>query len=445
MRRRMTVSALAVFIAVLACSVNITHAAAADDIKDLIEQYKQETECENVSVVVYEQGSAVYYGSSEDLYQIGSMTKAFTGLAVRKLTDEGIINEDAVISDYIPGFEARFGSAPVDITVRQLMEQKSGYTNVEKDYPSAAEGMSLSEWAKSISGRELSCMPGTEYAYSNVNYNLLGLIIENVSGMTYKDYMEQEILIPLGLTNTSVGVPEGGGYVEGTRLGYRSVFDHSVPVREASIPAGYFYSDAKDMGRWIEIWTQGKDVPDDIKGSLENVRGQLKEEGDYYSGWELFADGAMGHSGGTPNYSSRIVFDEKEQTGVCVLSNLNVAATTDSLCNSIFDIVSGDPPRGLAGDIWTVFDRIFTLVTVAAAVMLIVIIIAKKKPLLIAADAILILLFVLVLILFPMIFGAGMKEIVFTWAPWSLAGGLLAVCADIVAATVRLLTGRGRN
>lgn len=96
------------------------------------------------------------------------------------------------------------------------------------------------------------------------------------------------------------------------------MFEFPITVKEASIPAGYFYSNVEDMGRWIEIWTGSGNASEDLKEALSKIRGQMKEEGDYYSGWELFADGVTGHSGGTPNYSSRIVFDEKKQTGVCV-------------------------------------------------------------------------------------------------------------------------------
>ena len=432
---------LIVFSLITVCSRNSVWAADTSEIEKLIEDYRQETKCEQVSVVVYDHGNTAFYGDKEALYQIGSMTKAFTGLAVRKLIDEGLVDEDGVVSNYIPGFTAYYDSARVDITVRNLLEQKSGYTNREKDYPSALETMTLSEWAGTISGRSLTSRPGTEYAYSNVNYNLLGLIIENVSGMSYRDYMEKEILIPLGLKNTFVGRPLNSEPVEGTRLGYRRVFDFAIAVKEASIPAGYFYSTAEDMGRWIEIWTGGGDIPWDLKEALSGIREQLKEEGDYYSGWELFSDGVTGHSGGTPNYSSRIVFDEEKQAGVCVLSDLNVAATTDSLCNSIFDLVSGRVPAGLNRDIWTIFDDIFTLVTVAGILLFAVLLIIKKRSVLIAFDMIFISLFALVFILFPVIFGAGMKEIAFIWAPWSLAGGLSVIAADILGATVKVLTG----
>ena len=55
---------------------------------------------------------------------------------------------------------------------------------------------SVSEWVEQISGSELQARPGEQYSYSNVNYNLLGAIIEQVSGISFKEYMKQEILTP---------------------------------------------------------------------------------------------------------------------------------------------------------------------------------------------------------------------------------------------------------
>ncbi|WP_026498771.1 serine hydrolase domain-containing protein [Butyrivibrio sp. WCD2001] len=433
---------LAIFLITTVFLRSISQAANPNDIEDLIKQYQQETKCNHVSVVVYNHGDVSYYGDSEGLYQIGSMTKAFTGLAIQRLITERVIDENGVISDYIPGFEAFFDSRKADITVRNLLEQKSGFTNNEKEYPSAAATETLAEWADRISGSELNSMPGAGYAYSNVNYNLLGLVIENVSGMPYSDYLEQNILLPLGLKNTYVGMPYSGRIVEGTRLGYRHAFDFHMAVKEASIPAGYFYSNTEDMGRWIEICLGNSEIPEDFKESFSKIKEQLKSEGDYYSGWELFADGVTGHSGGTPNYSSRIVFEDKNQIGVCVLSNLNVAATTDSLCNSIFDILSGKNPGPLTKDIWTTFDIVFSAVTAVGIFLFGAIFITKRQSLLLGCDTILIVLLALVLILFPIIFGAGMKEIVFTWAPRSLAGGILTVAGDIVCTTIKLLTGK---
>ena len=407
---------------------------ADSGVEGLITEFKTGTKCSNVSVVVYDHGNLTYYGDREGLYQIGSMTKAFTGLAIQKLINDGLISEDDKVSSLVPGFKAYYRSSEVEITVDDLLMQRSGYTNNENDYPSAAEGMTLGEWAKTVSGKELSSLPGTEYAYSNVNYNLLGMIIENITGSAYREYMVHAVLGPLNLVSTSAGMPEDTErIIEGTRLGFRNVFEYEVPVREGSIPAGYFYSDTEDIGKWMKAWIEGEDL------DMEYVKGKLVNEGDYYAGWECFGDGIIGHSGGTPNYSSRIVFSERTGTGVCVLTNLNVASTTDSLCNSIFASVNGKESGGLICDVWTVFDIIFTLVSVTGAALFVMALVIRKKGLLIGTGSVLALTVILILILFPVIFGAGLKAIALIWAPWSFLAGLSILMIDVLTIVIRLI------
>ena len=142
------------------------------------------------------------------------------------------------------------------------------------------------------------------------------------------------------------------------------------------------------MAKWIEILIGTADIPEEYKELISTVKTRLSGVGDYYSGWELFENGVIGHSGGTPNFSSRIVFSDEEKIGVCVLTNLNVAASTDGLCNGIYELAAGDrtgdPAAGgrtgnpAAGgeavdsadgrdalnfptDVWTVFDIIFSV------------------------------------------------------------------------------------
>ncbi|MCR4793296.1 MAG: beta-lactamase family protein [Lachnospiraceae bacterium] len=416
-------------------------AAEDEAVSGAVSEFIRETKCDGISIAIYDQGNITFYGDEDALYQIGSMTKAFTGLAVRKLISEGLIDENAVVSTYIPGFSVCYDSAPADITIRNLLEMKSGFTNDELKYPSAESGMSLSEWALGLSGAELSTYPGSEYAYSNANYNLLGLIIENVTGMTYKEYMEKEILEPLGLYNTYVGTPNDGRIIEGTRLIYRHACVYHVDVREACIPAGYFYSNASDMARWLEIWTENADISEEIQDMVNDIRSALTGEGGYIYGWELFENDIIGHSGGTANYSSRIVFSQESGTGVCVLTNLNVAASTDSLCNNILDIINGGNAGKLSADVWTIFDRIFTVFTIACLMILFIMIFVGKRSILLLTCISLSALAALMLILFPAIFGAGLSSILLTWAPLSLTGGLISAFACIVFTAFKLISG----
>lgn len=246
-------------------------------INDYIDNFCDETKCSSVSVVVMQEGKITIYGDEDALYQIGSMTKAFTGLAVLKLINEKVLSEDDIISNHIKGFTAYYEKEARDITIGQLLTHTSGYTNKETDYPSALEGMSLRAWTDTISGSELCFAPGTGYSYSNVNYNLLGAVIEESTGVSYKEYMEKEILIPLGLADTYVGTPDDGDVVSGSRLMFRRSIPYDIPVIEGRIPAGYMYSSASDMARWMQIWT-GADMT--TAGVCDTNKDKAKDNAD---------------------------------------------------------------------------------------------------------------------------------------------------------------------
>jgi len=434
---------LLVSVVLCGAGLNVNAAGQMTDVSALVESFEKETKCSSVSVAVCDGNEVSFYGDSKGLYQIGSMTKAFTGLAIQKLINEGKISEKSNVSDFLTSFKAYYNSTPYEITIENLLTQKSGYTNNETDYPAAEYGMSLQEWAESFSGKELESVPGTTYAYSNANFNLLGAVIERVTGKTYKDYMESEILAPLGLTNTYVTAP-ADGIVRGSRLGYRKAFVYEIPVAEGRIPAGYFYSNAEDMARWTGIWTGTVNVPAEFREVIDSIKEHLNEEGDYYSGWEVFAD-AIGHSGGTPNYSSRIVFSKEHGAGVCVLTNLNVAASTDSLCNGIFSLMVRGRAEGIATDVWTVFDIIFSTVSVAAILLAVLALFLRKRGILLALAIVETLIVVLSLILMPVIFGADLKAIFSTWAPYSMAGGLILLIADVIVIVIRLLLIRNED
>lgn len=456
---RKTIAWVFLVVMIVTCIGGFSFAGNHQEAEEMVSTFRRETKCLAVSVVTYDHGTVEYYGDENGLFQIGSMTKAFTGLAVQKLIHEGVLKESDKVSDILTGFEAYYQGTKVEITVSQLMRQTSGYTNSEKAYPSARAGQTLAAWAETISGKSLQSMPGENYAYSNVNYNLLGAIIEKVTGRSYQDYMEREILTPLGLENIFVGEPDGRDkdtdnlntdkktvgktVIEGSRLLFRHVVPYHVAVREGAIPAGYFYSSVTDMGRWMEIWMGIADVPEEYQKLIREVKAELKEKGDYYGGWECFGDGVTGHSGGTPNYSSRIVFSEEDGVGACVLTNLNVAASTDSLCNGLLEMLRGGAKGAVASDVWTIFDRVFSALFVAGIFTFLVCIRSKKRGMLMAVGGGMLVLTIVMMITFPLIFGAGILDILLIWAPLSMATffGVTLLC--VITAGIKIWMVRG--
>ena len=339
---------------------------AQQTLEQMIEETKEKAGISHISVVVVDHGNETFYGEEDTqaLYQIGSMTKAFTALGILYLVDEGEIDLQQQIDTYIPGFYVTYCGEKVIPTVNDLLYQLSGFTNSEKDYPSAESGMSLTDWGKSICGSEVSTYPGEAYAYSNVNYNLLGLIIENVSGQSYAEFMTANILEPLGLYHTYCGETfENQTVFEGTRLGFGHAFTYNIDVREGTIPAGYFYSNITDMSRWLRIQMGEVDVPERYQRIIEqshSIAVDMDQSLSYFAGWDLLGEQVIGHSGGTPNYSSRIMFDNQNKVGVCVLTNMNAAASTDSLCTGILNQLTGRIVTGFTYDVWRIFDKIFS-------------------------------------------------------------------------------------
>ena len=145
--------------------------------------------------------------TAETVYQIGSLTKQFTAAAILTLMQQGKVGIDDPLSKYVDGTPAAWSA----ITVRELLNQTSGIRNYRealvnsldaapKDY-TAAQVIAMAD------AKPLQFKPGTQFAYSNTNYHLLGMIVEKVSGRSYADYMQQTFFGPLGMTQTRMSRP----------------------------------------------------------------------------------------------------------------------------------------------------------------------------------------------------------------------------------------------
>ena len=414
------------------------------EIKNSVNEFQKKTHCNSVSIAVLADGTISYYGnaSTNDLYQIGSMTKAFTGMGIMKLIHEGALHPEDDLTDYLKDFSATYQGKSTQLQIRDLLTHKSGLSNTEPEKTDSYPALSLSEKTAFFSGQELRSAPGTEFFYSNDNYNLLGLVIEAVSGRSYKDYMEQEILRPLGMNHTFVGFPpDNESPKSGTRTAFWIPVNYNRPVRDAAIPAGYFYSDIVDMGRWIQIWTGSADIPDEYREIISGTKELFGADETYYAGWEYFTGDVLGHSGGTPSFSSRMVFSRTGKTGVCVLTNLNVAASTDWLCNNIYAIATGKETSSFVSDVWSIFDTISSLLTLAGVLCFFLFLcLVKNKKIILITGIFLAVLLISMLFVLPAIFQSDIITILTVWAPWSLLCTVGMLFANVILFTVKFIS-----
>lgn len=130
---------------------------------------------------------------------------------------------------------------------------------------------------------------------------------------------------------------------------------------------------------------------------------------------------------------------------MCVLTNMNVAASTDSLCNGIYSLCIGEGKAPLSTDVWTVFDLVFTALTAVCAAVLILTVFVKRSRVLLVAGCIMLILLILICTVMPAVFGAGLRDIMFVWAPLSFAGGIFAMAIDLIVTVIRLWMMRNDN
>lgn len=256
-----------------------------------------------------------------DHFRVGSQTKTFTAAVVLQLVDEGKVSLDAPIEQYLPGVVDGNGYDGTTITVRELLQHTSGIPTNNSPKPQAGSDGSYSLAALVSDGlsHAPASAPGTTWAYSNTNYEILGMLIEQVTGASVAEAITSRIIQPLGLTQTTF--PAGGdrslpapyvhGY-SGGRLGPFFYWSDITAQLEPSLyaSAGAMISTLQDLTTFDQALISGKVVS---PASLAEMETTVPS----YPGWNyglglsdfpLSCGGvAWGHSGEVPGYTSMTV------------------------------------------------------------------------------------------------------------------------------------------
>lgn len=184
------------------CIVGILGLRSGEVQESLAKKTSVETDQQNV------QTGAGENAPEEKVYAIGSISKVYVTTAVMQLSEEGKINLDAPVTEYIPDFKMA-DERYKEITVRMLMNHTSGIMGTSITNMMLYEDNDMSyhdELLTSLSGQRLKAEPGAFAAYCNDGYALLELIVENVSGMNYTEYLEKYVANEIGAENTGTPV-----------------------------------------------------------------------------------------------------------------------------------------------------------------------------------------------------------------------------------------------
>ena len=237
-------------------------------LQPLIEDFLRKQEIPGFAIAVIDDGKVVYekgFGvqslkgkdptTPRSLFHMASITKPFVATAVMQLVEKGRMSLDAPITTYLPYFQIADPRAKT-ITVRQMLTHTSGMPD-EGDYgwdrPQYDDG-ALERYVRSLKDQKLVFAPGERMQYSNMAYEILGDAVAKASGMTFEEYVHQNILQPLGMSDSTLLVKDTepalmtwGHELDGKGHPFAS---QVYPYNRMHTPSSDLHSNVKDMSRW---------------------------------------------------------------------------------------------------------------------------------------------------------------------------------------------------
>lgn len=285
----------------------------------------------------------------ETLFELGSTSKAFTALGILQLEQEGALKLSDPVEKYLPWLKMKIRGGEVPVTIAQFLHQTSGIPFETIGCIPKAEGDSaLEETVRTLVGIELLHEPGSRFFYATINYDVLGLVIKELSGESFEATMKKKVLMPLGLTNTYLfrDEAEAKGMAKGYKLCFGKPAAYDAPVYRGNTPAGYFITNVKDLARWLKIHMGTIETSGVHKALIEksHISDPALPQSDYGAGWFVMkTQKVIAHGGDNPNFSSFIAFGQ-EKVGVAVLANTG-SNFTSGTGRGILSILRGAEPQ----------------------------------------------------------------------------------------------------
>ena len=281
--------------------------------------------------------------SPDQQFFIGSMSKSYTALCIMQLYEKGLINLDEDFTTYLP--EYKFEKP---ITVRNLLNHTSGFDTHMK-----------------FSDVKITETYG-KYEYANINYDLLGKIIEKVSGMSFEDYITQNVFMPLGMNDTIADSQKAKGnakFLKGNKnlFGFFKSSEAEYPTEKSWFhePAGYLGTTPSDHAKYLRMYLndglseQGKQII--TKESINSMWYEFVPLGDnftyYGKGWNYASyDGLriVFHGGQVETGITYMFIVPDLEVAICFMINGNDEFGMNSLMDNAFwsslAIIRGNNP-----------------------------------------------------------------------------------------------------
>lgn len=279
---------------------------------------------------------------------LGSITKTFTALAIRQLINEGKIKEYAPVIEYLAWFKTTDKNKSDIITINDLINHTSGFsTSAGNEFVIKNINYTLDQKLHELANVKLANPPGLVMQYSNINYGVLGLIIEKVSGESYDKYIQSHIFTPLGMKDSFVMNKEtiNNKMAIGHKIGFGFPIPGKLKVPYAAVPVGYLVSSAEDMCNYMLTYLhngyfKGNSIIPNNEKSEDTFKSKFI---DYNTYWGIQTTNIIEHGGATPDFNTHMYIYSPTKYGIIVLANSrnDIVANVNHISQGIYSIING--------------------------------------------------------------------------------------------------------
>ena len=328
-----------------------------------------------LSVTIVSEDAVLFsesYGSCESSdtpFFLGSVSKSFTAVCIMQMIEQGKISLNAPVSAYLPG--ATDGDR---ISVSQLLNHTSGLGQYQ-----------TLENYKIVNEQDV-------HHYANVNYSLLGEIIEAVSGESYSDYITDNLFEPLQLSHTAATL--NGSVENGLMDGYTNYWgfniktSHQYPSSKdawITVPAGYISSSTEDLGKYLQMYLNGgrgilseSSMDTMFYGDTAYVDGDIPYW--YGYGWtrmeEPLSEPVLRHNGLVETGNACIFILPERKIAMAITANVNdyfvANGMIDSLGWGVVLMLLGNAPNDISGNAYVLNHLWIDLIMLAVLTMAII-------------------------------------------------------------------------
>lgn len=282
-----------------------------------------------MSVAIMDEDAESYldYSKNEDviinnktLFELASTTKAFTALGILQLEKEEKIDLTDSVDEYISWFKPVYNGKTAIITIEELLCHTSGIPawTISLIPVGTCEDSDIYQTIHKIDNIKLNNEPGTVHEYATINYDVLALIIEEVTGQKYENYITENILDQLGMNDSFFRVEDCPNKItQGYKVSYLRARPFDAPTYYGNTAAGYLVTNTSDLMKWMK----------NVNSLFDFESFEATDTNNYYAGWNIYDD-YLCHAGNNPNYSSQIIISRNDELGVFVLSDLSGSSAT---------------------------------------------------------------------------------------------------------------------